>query len=95
MVFLGEPLKKYNIKIPSTGQIKSFTFDENGRFETHNRFVAYRLKSRGFKKAEDTPPSPQPQEPQAELRHCKKCDFACASQGELLVHYRKQHPKEK
>lgn len=27
------------------------------------------------------------------LRQCKKCDFACESQGDLLRHYREQHPK--
>lgn len=29
----------------------------------------------------------------ASLRQCKKCDFACESQGELLKHYREAHPK--
>lgn len=28
------------------------------------------------------------------LRHCKKCDFTCETQGELLKHYRECHPKE-
>ena len=27
-------------------------------------------------------------------RHCKKCDFTCETQGELLKHYRDCHPKE-
>ena len=27
------------------------------------------------------------------LRHCKKCDFTCETQGELLKHYRDFHPK--
>lgn len=27
------------------------------------------------------------------LRQCKKCDFACESQGELLLHYKQSHPK--
>ena len=26
-------------------------------------------------------------------RHCKKCDFTCENQGELLAHYRDKHPK--
>lgn len=27
------------------------------------------------------------------LRHCKKCDFTCETQGQLLAHYRQFHPK--
>ncbi len=27
------------------------------------------------------------------LRHCKKCDFTCETQGQLLAHYRDTHPK--
>ena len=30
---------------------------------------------------------------QITLRHCKKCDFTCETQGELLKHYREIHPK--
>lgn len=26
-------------------------------------------------------------------RHCRKCDFTCENQGELLAHYREKHPK--
>ena len=33
------------------------------------------------------------QEKPVSLRQCKKCDFACESQGELLKHYREEHPK--
>ena len=28
------------------------------------------------------------------LRHCKKCDFTCETQGQLLKHYRESHTKE-
>ena len=28
------------------------------------------------------------------LRHCKKCDFTCETQGQLLAHYREMHSKE-
>ena len=27
------------------------------------------------------------------LRHCKKCDFTCETQGQLLAHYREIHTK--
>jgi hypothetical protein len=27
------------------------------------------------------------------LKRCKKCDFTCDNQGELLAHYRESHPK--
>ena len=30
---------------------------------------------------------------EAAVRHCKKCDFTCETQGELLKHYREIHPK--
>ena len=28
------------------------------------------------------------------LRHCKKCEFTCDTQGQLLRHYRESHAKE-
>ena len=31
---------------------------------------------------------------ESEVRSCKKCDFTCTSQGELLKHYRENHPKK-
>ena len=27
------------------------------------------------------------------LRHCKKCDFTCENQADLMRHYRENHPK--
>ena len=47
-------------------------------------------------KTED-PVSETPQETETidevSMRHCKKCDFTCETQGELLKHYREIHPK--
>ena len=37
--------------------------------------------------------SENPTETESTLRHCKKCDFTCETQGQLLAHYREQHPK--
>lgn len=28
------------------------------------------------------------------IKHCKKCDFTCTNQGDLLAHYREKHSKE-
>lgn len=44
---------------------------------------------------QETPTVETPVEPEkpVSLRQCKKCDFACESQGELLKHYREEHPK--
>ena len=33
--------------------------------------------------------------PQLKVIACKKCDFTCTSQGDILAHYRKSHPKIK
>ena len=45
----------------------------------------------------EIPISETPQETEtideATVRHCKKCDFTCETQGELLRHYREFHPK--
>ena len=45
----------------------------------------------------EAPVSETPQETEtideAAMRHCKKCDFTCETQGELLRHYREIHPK--
>lgn len=83
---------------------KGFRFDENGVFETeHERLI--RLMKQNFQyeeKASPTEETPNPEnnastsetiQPKA-FRKCKKCDFTCDSQGELLRHYRAQHPKQ-
>ena len=45
----------------------------------------------------EAPISETPQEietiDEVSMRHCKKCDFTCETQGELLKHYREIHPK--
>ena len=45
----------------------------------------------------EAPASETPQETETidevSTRHCKKCDFTCETQGELLRHYREFHPK--
>lgn len=50
---------------------------------------------RAFGKNEPIPHEVEPieEEKPITLRQCKKCDFACESQGDLLRHYRDCHPK--
>lgn len=31
---------------------------------------------------------------EVKLKHCKKCDFECETQGDLLQHYKTTHPKK-
>lgn len=76
------------------------TFDESGFFETDNeRIINYLTrKALGVKvvdEPEKTPVKEEPKKAPADgLYNCKKCDFATPNQGELMVHYRKVHPKK-
>ncbi len=53
MIFIGEPLKKYNVFHPHPGEPRVIRFDANGRYETHSRITAKRLLRKGFKTIED------------------------------------------
>lgn len=68
---------------------KMFVFDENGEFETEDKkLIEWIKKNKGFLK---------PFEEQAEetaLMECKKCPFETDNKGELMAHYRKEHPKK-
>ena len=84
MKFFGTPgmLVKERIRKPFSMEYREkprFHFDENGEYETTDEKLIEKLK-RKFK--HDEP------------KHCKKCDFTCNNQGELLAHYREIHPKE-
>jgi len=65
--------------------IKGFYFDDKGEYETDNETLI-KLFSQSFDIDE------QPKE--KIKRHCKKCEFICDTQGELLKHYKTIHPKE-
>lgn len=75
-------------------------FDNNGEFETDNESLITKL-SKKFKHDEpivtidEKPVEAEEVEISAEtkLRHCKKCDFTCDTQGQLLKHYREEHSK--
>ena len=104
MKFNGEPNLLVRITKPKRGEVKHFTFDENGVYETEHPFTIQRLKA-SFEaigeesnvideeievKTEDV----QEEVIQAKQKHCRKCEFACDTKGELLNHYRSEHKKE-
>lgn len=86
MIFKGEPnhYVRFSNKavIRMTGK-KGFYFDESGRYETMNELLCKVLKQHF-----------EVEEEEKKTKHCKKCDFTCDNQGELLAHYREMHPKE-
>lgn len=66
-------------------QLKTkFIFDENGKYETQDeKLIAWMKKNKNFIRCEES-----------EVLKCKKCEFTCSNRGELMAHYRKDHPKE-
>ena len=78
-----------------------FRFDDKGEFITTDEKLIAKLK-RKFKydesenNVEKTSNIAEETEIKSEitLRHCKKCDFTCETQGQLLRHYRENHSKE-
>jgi hypothetical protein len=101
MRFKGPPNTKFNVHKPKYGEPGAIRFNADGVFETHNRFLARRM-ARKFEIIPDEPerPAPQPEQtpetaPTApQMKKCKKCDFECENQGDLLAHYRKEHPNK-
>jgi hypothetical protein len=84
MKFKGEPNLIVRINKPMRGEVKSFKFDGNGIYETNHPTTIRRLQAK-FEEVKEI---------EIRLKHCKKCDFTCDNQGELLKHYRETHPKE-
>ena len=106
MKFYGTPnmgvYERKNRK--DVGKIKRqklvFRFDSNGEFITDDEKLIPRLvKKFRCEETNTTLPAKPIEAEEVEirtentLRHCKKCDFVCATQGELLKHYRENHPK--
>ena len=88
MKFIGTPnlyVRFSNKYIQRATRKKGITFDADGFYETENPFLI-KILSQKFETENNAPGE--------NIRHCKKCDFACDTQGALLAHYRKEHPKE-
>ena len=71
-----------------------FRFDENGKYVTEDIALIEKLK-RKFRYDEIEIENKEIEiKSENSLRHCKKCDFTCETQGQLLKHYREEHTKE-
>lgn len=75
---------------------RKFQFDENGEFETEDEQL---IKWIAKNKKKINPIEKVKEEPNEEIKEekiykCKKCPFETNNQGELMAHYRKEHPKK-
>ena len=102
MKFYGTPnmgvYERKNRK--DVGKIKRpkllFRFDSNGEFVTDDEKLIARLLPRFEHDGTITTveeKSVEADKVEINLRHCKKCDFTCETQGQLLKHYREEHAK--
>lgn len=100
MIFKGTPNMyiKYNNKILlRLINKKGFYFDSEGKYKTENDYEIKYLKQ-VFEYEENNEPivvQEDKNEEEKNIKKCQKCDFTCDNQGELLKHYRKEHPKSK
>jgi len=107
ILFYGSPnsIAKVTTKYPYT--LKKYTkplfrFDENGEYlmESNDFSIINELK-RKYRYSISADVEPIETETTADtceeikVKHCKKCDFTCTNQGDLLYHYRSFHAKEK
>lgn len=106
MKFYGEPnMGVFEVVRKKNGMRKVkrelvFRFDENGEYVTNDEMLIKRLVRKFEHDDNDNivevtadKVGDNKEQVEVKLRKCKKCDFACESQGELLKHYRENHPK--
>ena len=92
MIFKAEPNLFVRLSPPLQRRIrgmKGFYFDENGRYETENP-ILIKVLSQQFEIDEEENKGDSTET----IRRCKKCDFTCARQGEMLKHYREKTSQE-
>lgn len=95
MIFKGEPnlFVRFSNKtaIRVTGK-KGFYFNGKGEYETDNDLLCRVLKQHfETKEIENSVADDKPAE--EKVFKCKHCDYVTGNKGELLAHYRKEHPK--
>lgn len=76
--------------------VKICVFDENGFYETDNpkKIEWLRKHAKGVNVVEEATKKPENKLPTDEFYNCKKCNFKTDNKGELLAHYRTEHPKK-
>jgi hypothetical protein len=103
--YFGNPL--YAIKSKLTGKI-IFVFDSKGEFITDDKLIIERANGffdsieleateKGKRKVKTFYNPPITIEKnileEKKSRHCKKCDYSCDFQADMLKHYREFHSK--
>ena len=91
MKFYGTP--NMLVRVKNLKPFRSIRFDDKGEFETDNPRLIARLKTR-FEFGEKTEPKEKKKLPADGFYNCKKCDYKTDNKGELLAHYRTEHPKK-
>jgi hypothetical protein len=85
MKYFGEP----GLSVIDYDNLKTmFKFNEKGEYETDDpKLVAWMKKNKNFIRCEEN------KLPADGLYNCKKCEYATTNKGELMAHYRTEHPK--
>lgn len=73
--------------------LKILQFDENGIYITLDPVLANRMKAH-FKNEEIELVEKEEAKEEVKAFKCKKCSYETDNKGELLAHYRENHPKE-
>ena len=94
MEFIGEPGRLVRVNNPRPGEPAALRFDSNGRCEVSHPVTIRRMKQRGYQEATDAVPEPTAVPDDGPKYHCKQCGYMTDNKGDLLAHYRKEHPKE-
>ena len=72
-------------------QKEVFCFNEKGEFETTDeKIILFMKKKKNFIRCEES----QKIKIEIKILKCKKCEFTCENQGDLMQHYKKIHPKK-
>lgn len=90
MKFKGEPNLFIRVMNPRPGEVKSFSFDKDGFYETDNPITIKRLQNAGYKEVKEE----LKKESEEKKLACKQCGFEAENTGKLLAHIKKEHPKK-